>query len=703
VTIPAGTLVPRDARDFGNYQLIAKLATGGMAEIFLARQKSSAGSQDHIVLKRILPHLAEDDHFVTMFRDEAELAAQLIHKNVCHVYQFGEFAGTWFIAMEYLHGVPLSRMMTRLSKAGKMLDVRIVAGIIVQACEGLHSAHEAKDPQGNPLNVVHRDVSPPNIMVTGDGTVKLLDFGIAKARGANSRTRTGTVKGKNAYMSPEQILGKPLDRRSDVFALAIVMYEMLAIKRLFHRDSDFLTFKAITEEPIPEIRDRRPDLPPGMRAALLQAMARDPNGRFDTAQAFGNAIRNSVATIGGPASPADLARLLATDFADEMATRDEILKAADEQASLPPSPPPVPARRPPTRPPPLPPQARSGELAERTASEGSQPMAAIPTMIVQSGSSRVELPQILATPGSTPLAGVLDLSANVPADTWMASPETDLLRSHRWKTLRNITFALVGLGIAAIVGFFVMRGDDEPTAHGATPTPADAAPTQTTQDVAASITVGCTPARAFELFTTHASQWWPAARRATGDAKSTITMLASGRFFERAGDRELELGRVHTWEPPDRMVLEWNVGAELDLPTRVTLSFVAEGKGTKLTIDHGPGAMDEQAWTSRAPELADWWKLALAAYAAYVEAVLDAGTNRDDIVALSKFGFLTVTANEKTTIFLDGRNIGETPLTRFPVPPGPHRIKAVGPRGKKKEIKVTIYGGRDTAAAPIVW
>ncbi|HEU4730845.1 MAG TPA: serine/threonine-protein kinase, partial [Kofleriaceae bacterium] len=258
MTIPAGTLVPRDARDFGSYQLIAKLATGGMAEIFLARPTESA-DREVMVLKRILPHLAEDEHFVTMFRDEADLASKLVHKNVCHVHAFGEVGGTWFISMEYLHGVPLSRMMTRLSKGGKMLDFRVVAGIIVQACEGLHAAHEARGPDGQLMNLVHRDVSPPNIMVCADGLVKLLDFGIAKARGANSRTRTGTVKGKNAYMSPEQILGRPLDRRSDVFALAVVMYELLAIRRLFHRDSDFLTFKAITEEPIPEIRERRPD------------------------------------------------------------------------------------------------------------------------------------------------------------------------------------------------------------------------------------------------------------------------------------------------------------------------------------------------------------------------------------------------------------------------------------------------------------
>jgi serine/threonine protein kinase len=492
VTIPAGTLVPRDARDFGEYQLLAKLATGGMAEIFLARRNGST-SGEVMVLKRILPHLAEDEHFVTMFRDEADLASQLHHKNICQVHAFGEYEGTWFIAMEYLHGVPLSRMMTRLSKAGKMLDMRVVAGIIVQACEGLHAAHEVRDDKGQLLGVVHRDVSPPNIMVTGDGTVKLLDFGIAKARGANSRTRTGTVKGKNAYMSPEQILGKPLDRRSDVFALAIVMYEMLAIRRLFHRDSDFLTFKAITEEAIPDIRERRPDLPPGMRAALVQAMARDPNGRFDTALAFGNALRNSVATLGGPATPSDLARLLFTDFGEEMSSRDEILKAADEPGPSPPKP------RPPQRPsrptpPPIPPMpARSGELANQRTHDKSGRVPAVPSMIVQPPSSRVTMPPPplpqLPPPPPLPLPllsdGVLDLSASVAPDTWMVDPETDLLGAHRRKTLRTMLIAIAAMGVlvGGLVLFFVYF--DTPSRRAeAPPPPADAAIVRVTPDAA---------------------------------------------------------------------------------------------------------------------------------------------------------------------------------------------------------------------------
>ncbi len=556
MTIPAGTLVPRDARDFGSYQLIAKLATGGMAEIFLAR-RTGQGAQDLLVLKRILPHLAEDDHFVTMFRDEADLASQLVHKNVCQVHAFGEYAGTWFIAMEYLHGVALSRMMTRLSKAQKMLDFRVVAGIIAQACEGLHAAHEARTPDGALLNVVHRDVSPPNMMVCGDGTVKLLDFGIAKARGANSRTRTGTVKGKNAYMSPEQILGKPLDRRSDVFALAIVMYEMLAIKRLFHRDSDFLTFKAITEEPIPDIRERRPDIPPGMRAALVQAMARDPNGRFDTALAFGEAIRSSVAIHGGPASTNDLARLLFTDFGDEMAARDEILKAADEPGPVGGvSPAAVPVSRP-TPPPILP---RSGELGTPAGGQSrpqqpTGPMPLVPSMIV--------------SPAQTPAVplGVIDLSTTVPVDSWMANPDTDLLRSHRWRGLRNVVILLVAISLVG-AGAFVLVNRDGGTTSSVAAVPADAA--------------------------------------------------------------------------------------------------------VRRPVVVQPDAGD--------------------------------GMTKDDIVAVSRFGYFTIDASVTTTIYIDGKNIGETPMTKLPLPPGPHKVKAVGPKGKPaKLIDITIYGGKDTNEKTIVW
>ena len=395
--------------------------------------------------------------------------------------------------------------------------------------------------------------------------MKLLDFGIAKARGANSRTRTGTVKGKNAYMSPEQILGKPLDRRSDVFALAIVMYEMLAIKRLFHRDSDFLTFKAITEEPIPDIRDRRPDIPPGMRAALIQAMARDPNGRFETAQAFGAAIRASIATVGGPASGQDLARLLFTDFGDEMSARDEILKAADDFQTGPTQPPPI-ITRTVTKPPPIPIPAKSGELPQQQA-RTRQPtgqLGSVPSIMVSAGTGRVVLQ---APPSPTEeVEAIIDLSENMPADTWMADPDTNILRGHRWKSLRNVAIGIIVLAAISIGAFLVIHSSN---------------------------------------------------------------------------------------------------GNE-DAPVAAVTADAAVKKAIVDPVDAG-----------------------------------DDG--RDNIVALSHFGFFSLTATAKTTIFIDTRNMGETPMTRVPLPPGPHKVHAVGPKGKTKDLKITIYGGKDTDEGVITW
>jgi serine/threonine-protein kinase len=301
----------------GDYQVLAKLATGGMAEIYLARPLAD-GRGEPVVLKRILPHLAEDPRFIEMFRDEASLASRLDHDNVCRVLSPGEVGGAEFLVMEYLHGISLGHALGRWARTGQPLDISLVAGIAVQACAGLHHAHELRGSDGQLLNVVHRDVSPPNIFITADGVVKLLDFGIAKARGASSKTRTGTIKGKNAYMSPEQVLGQPLDRRSDIFALGTVLFELLTLRRLFRQDTDFLTFKAITEQPIPSVAERRPDTPPALQEAVHRALERDRTRRYATAQEFAAAVAAAVAPLGGTASAAALAERVNSDFAAEL-------------------------------------------------------------------------------------------------------------------------------------------------------------------------------------------------------------------------------------------------------------------------------------------------------------------------------------------------------------------------------------------------
>jgi hypothetical protein len=230
--------------------------------------------------------------------------------------------------MEYLHGVPLSRVLLRSARTNDQLDIRVIAGVIQQSCAGLHHAHELSSPDGRLLDVVHRDVSPPNIFVTADGQVKLLDFGVAKARGASQKTRTGTVKGKNAYMSPEQVLGEPIDRRSDLFSLGIVMWESLTSSRLFLRDTDFETFRSITKGEIQDVLELRPDVPAPLAAVVRRALERDREKRYPTAAAFGEAVAVAMESIGGPASETEIARYVHAHFNKELAAKQDLLEAA---------------------------------------------------------------------------------------------------------------------------------------------------------------------------------------------------------------------------------------------------------------------------------------------------------------------------------------------------------------------------------------
>jgi len=316
---PMGSLpATTEASRFGKYSLVARLATGGMAEIFLARLQGAAGFEKLICIKRILPHLARDKQFVAMFLDEARIAARISHPNVCQVFELGEIEGSYFLAMEYLEGVPLA-CFRRRDYYGEMPDPRLVAGIAVQACEGLHHAHQLKNTDGSVMEVVHRDISPQNLFVTVDGIVKVLDFGIAKIQDATVRTSTGAVKGTYAYMAPEQLRGERVDRRTDVFAMGIVMYETLTRRHLFKRDTDFLTFQAITGEPIEDVCALRPDVPPALSAVIMTALSRDREERFPTARIFGEAIAAACPPLSGSAISEEIARAFPAELGEQAA------------------------------------------------------------------------------------------------------------------------------------------------------------------------------------------------------------------------------------------------------------------------------------------------------------------------------------------------------------------------------------------------
>ncbi len=267
---------------FGKYQLLHKLATGGMGEVWLARQSGPAGFDRFVAIKRLLPNLAENNEFVQMFLDEARLVARLTHPNICQVYEFGSEHGMYYLAMEYMHGEPLSSLLERSLKEKKPIDKGLAAYIVAQALDGLHFAHERKDEHGQPLGLVHRDISPSNIFVTYDGTVKLLDFGIAKAAHRLTQTVAGAIKGKFGYIAPEVYRGEQIDRRVDIFAMGVVLWEMLVRRRLYKRETEYEVLRAIVEEAPPDPRKYDAEVPGALAAATLKALAKNPADRFQT-------------------------------------------------------------------------------------------------------------------------------------------------------------------------------------------------------------------------------------------------------------------------------------------------------------------------------------------------------------------------------------------------------------------------------------
>lgn len=267
---------------FGKYVLVGEIATGGMAEVFLGVKHGLEGFLKVVVLKRVLPQFSDNEQFVRMFIDEARIAARLDHPNIVRTYEFGEVNGQYFTAMEYLPGEDLRGILRRLSHSRQRLPVHVSVGIVMQLCAGLHCAHQLTDTNGRPLNLVHRDVSPPNIVITYGGEVKIIDFGVAKTN--TTETATGTIKGKLAYMPPEQVLGRGVGQRSDIFSAGVVLWELLTGRRLFGRESDAATLYAIMNDPIPPPSRYRSEVPRELDAIVLRALSRVPADRFDTAE-----------------------------------------------------------------------------------------------------------------------------------------------------------------------------------------------------------------------------------------------------------------------------------------------------------------------------------------------------------------------------------------------------------------------------------
>ncbi|WNG42037.1 serine/threonine protein kinase [Archangium minus] len=279
-------VAPRTPVPFGQYQLVDRLAVGGMAEVFLAHHSGPDGFDKPVVIKRIRPHLSRQPAFVRMFLNEARLAAQLNHPNIVQIHDLGKVGDSYYIGMEYLFGRDMRRVVPKAESLGIPFPMVYALKIASSVCEGLYYAHQKVDLYGAPLNIVHRDVTPENIFVCFDGSVKVLDFGIAKAANRVEHTRAGELRGKLSYLSPEQCLGKPLDHRSDLFSLGAVLYEWLTGFKLFTGESDVAVMRSIVEGKVYAPSYFRADIPEQVEAILMKALERDRDKRYPTAWHF---------------------------------------------------------------------------------------------------------------------------------------------------------------------------------------------------------------------------------------------------------------------------------------------------------------------------------------------------------------------------------------------------------------------------------
>ena len=380
----------------GRYALYGEIAAGGMATVHLARLLGPVGFARTVAIKRLHPHLAKDPDFVAMFLEEARLAARVRHPNVVATLDVVSDDGELFLVMEYVAGESLSRLVRKARERGERVPPRYAIGIVSGALEGLHSAHDAKSEKGQPLGLVHRDVSPQNVHVGVDGVPRLLDFGIAKATNRVQETRTDQIKGKVAYMSPEQLAKGAIDRRADVYSAAVVLWETLTGERLFKADDVPSLVYAIINEQVRRPSEIVPDLPPGLDEVVMKGLERDAENRWSSAREMAAALEDVLQ----PAPAREIGEWVHSIAGDALDWRQELVHRIESETSSS-IPPPMMRRESP-----VPREVTSGVVATDGADDDGRDQA--PTISNETGAPEDERETLLASSNRTPTASVLD-------------------------------------------------------------------------------------------------------------------------------------------------------------------------------------------------------------------------------------------------------------------------------------------------------
>lgn len=315
---------------FGEYKILKKIATGGMAEVFLAKRVGMKGFEKLLAIKRILPQFSENEEFIAMFIDEAKLAAKLTHRNIVQIYDFGSQQGSYYIAMEYIFGKDLRSILKKSKERGEHLPLAQCAYIIGEAAKGLEYAHTSRDHFGKPLQIIHRDISPQNILISYEGEVMLADFGIAKAASKSTETRAGVLKGKILYMSPEQAWGRPIDRRSDLYSLGVLLYEMITHRKIFDADSEFSMLEKVRNAEVEFPPNVFEDIPNSFLQVVQKALEKNPDHRYQSAHDMRVDLENYLHTTQERLSEKTVSNYLKHLFRQEIEEERKILTEGTE-------------------------------------------------------------------------------------------------------------------------------------------------------------------------------------------------------------------------------------------------------------------------------------------------------------------------------------------------------------------------------------
>ncbi|MCY0988303.1 serine/threonine-protein kinase [Nannocystis sp. ILAH1] len=409
----------------GRYEVVQRLGHGGMATVYLGRATGSAGFERVVAIKVIHQHLAAEPEFVGMFLDEAKIAARIHSPHVAGILDLGEDSGFYFMVLEYIDGETLSALLRQLRPADERLPLAVALQVLADACEGLVAVHGLRDPDGRPYGLVHRDMSPQNLMVNFDGWTKIVDFGLVKATGLRNSNHTGHLRGKLAYMAPEQARGKPLSAGTDLFALGVIFWEMLTGRRLFAGEGDAETLENVMRCEVPPLREFRPDLPSGVEALLQRALAPTPEERYASAEAMLADIRALLRECGDTSEPRRaLGAIMRHHFAEQAKYRMAAIRGASR-----------------------------GELRGRPAHIGSAPLPA----------AELSPPPVAAGDEQTQTRVLAETRGAVPVPDDMSSP-TDRLAvvPTRRPWLLWLSLPLVGAGVAAVLLLFLLPRQSPP-------------------------------------------------------------------------------------------------------------------------------------------------------------------------------------------------------------------------------------------------